>query len=261
MIRLENISKRYRFKHALKEVNFEFKDSVGILGPNGAGKTTLLSIIAGLIHPTKGFCERKGSIGLLPQDEGFENEKVADILDFFSRVKGEPVLDLVRELSLQDILSYRIGNLSHGKKKLVGILIALLGHPDITLLDEPFSGLDPEMTNLVKNLIRKRKSLYVISSHDLDDILSVCDEIIYLKEGQVVYSGPPKFSNSFEIGCKVNKKILLELKKICGVENLSVKGPVVIVDASKDVFAPVMRKLLSNKVDVHFIRRQISSEY
>lgn len=261
MIRLENISKRYKFRYALKDVNLEFNNSVGILGPNGAGKTTLLSIIAGLVHPTKGFCERKGSIGILPQDEKFENEKVADLLDFFSRVKEEPVFDLVRELSLHDVLSYKIGNLSHGKRKLVGILIAFLGYPDIILLDEPFSGLDPEMTYLVKNLIRKRKSLYVISSHEVDDLLSVCNEIIYLTDGQIVYSGPPKFSNSFEIGCSINEKALPDLKKISGVEDVRLEGPVVLIDASKDVFAPVIRKLLSKKVDVHFIRRQISSEY
>ena len=210
MIEVQNLTKVYGQKTAVDNVSFKIRNGriYGLLGPNGAGKSTTMNIMTGCLSPTEGtvlingydICdqpiEAKRQIGYLPEQPPlFGDMTPAEYLTFVAEAKGvsDDLIDRqVKEaMQVTDILSVKdrlIRNLSKGYRQRVGIAQAILGAPDIVILDEPTVGLDPQQLTEVRALVRKlgEKLTVIISSHILSEISELCDHVLILSEGKLV---------------------------------------------------------------------------
>ena len=210
---LQGVVKRYGRVTALDGLDVVVPRGVvcGMIGPNGAGKTTTFGIVGGYIEPDAGAVDllgdgrfdpakHRGRITLLPQDcELNPHTPVRDLLTFFARLQGmtareavhdaDRVLDLV---ALTDRAQSRVRQLSHGMKRRVAVAQALLGDPQLVLLDEPTNGLDPELVVRMREVFvaqRGRRTL-IVSSHVLAELEAACDHVIFLERGKCVRQGP-----------------------------------------------------------------------
>ena len=205
----ENISKLYGDFPALSGVNLSLDNGVyGLLGPNGAGKTTLMRIMTDLLKPSTGRVLLDGKdiavlgadfrrrLGYLPQDFGFyPNYTAEQYLLYIARLKGltkfeakKQTNDLLEMVGLYEKRGQKMKGLSGGQRQRVGIAQALLGDPDVLVLDEPTAGLDPEerirFRGIISNLSRQKTVL--LSTHIVSDLEAVANEMILLKKGQVL---------------------------------------------------------------------------
>lgn len=183
----------------------------GFIGPNGAGKTTTFSILCGYMRPDAGRIDvlgrgpfdpwaLKGQLGVLPQDADLGDQHTPrELLVHHARLQGlsrrharteaERVLDLVQ---LEDRADRRIGTLSHGMRRRVAVASALVGEPELVLLDEPTAGLDPvQARSLREALVRRRPGqTLVVSSHDLHELERICDWVVMIDRGRLLRQGP-----------------------------------------------------------------------
>ena len=210
MIEIKGLTKKYGNRVAVDNVSFKIRNGhiYGLLGPNGAGKSTTMNIIAGCLAPTEGtvlingydICDRpieaKRQIGYLPEQPPlFGDMTPFEYLCFVAEAKGvkDDLIDRqVKEaMTVTDIYGVKdrlIRNLSKGYRQRVGIAQAMLGSPDIIILDEPTVGLDPRQLTEIRALIRKlgEKLTVIVSSHILTEISELCDHVVILSEGRVV---------------------------------------------------------------------------
>jgi len=200
-----NLSKKFGKKQALRSINFEMgQECVGLLGPNGAGKTTLIKCLAGLINPTDGEVVSsvdgaKPKIGYLPQQFSFlpnltvwESLTFLGILEKIDRnVMDAEITSVVELTNLADYRDVRVKALSGGTLRRLGIAQALLGNPDTVFLDEPTAGLDIEERGKLKSVLSrsKEKCGLLIATHLIEDIAGLCDRVLVLKEGQLIFNG------------------------------------------------------------------------
>ncbi len=210
MIEVLHLCKRYGRHEAVHDLNFKIRNGhiYGLLGPNGAGKSTTMNIIAGCLAPTEGtvlingydICEQpmeaKRQIGYLPEQPPlFLDMTPREYLVFVAEAKGvrdELLERQVKEaMTMTDLVAVGdrlIRNLSKGYRQRVGIAQAMLGAPEIIILDEPTVGLDPQQLTEIRALIRKlgEDRTVIVSSHILSEISELCDHVIILSEGRVV---------------------------------------------------------------------------
>lgn len=197
MLTANSIYYNYKGKAVLNDVSLNLSNGVyGLLGPNGSGKTTLLRCIAGIIIPQKGTIERPERIGYLPQSFGMYPElTVYEALRYFAIIKGisdamcdEIVMSSIELTNLEKQKDEKIGSLSGGMVRRVGIAQAIIGEPGLIIVDEPTTGLDPEERMRFKNLIARIRGTQtiVIATHIVDDVESLCNQIILLKNGRIV---------------------------------------------------------------------------
>lgn len=199
-------------KKALQNVSFsvESPDFVGILGPNGAGKSTLMKLMTAGLKETKGEIQLDGkslinqekklkkNLGYLPQVFGLYDElTVWQFMDYMSALKSvnkkEEIEWALEQTGLQDKRKIRIGNLSGGQKQRVGIAQAIVGHPEIMILDEPTVGLDPEERVRFRNIFSEmsRDRIVFLSTHIVDDVQAVCNRVLVIYGGVILYDGSP----------------------------------------------------------------------
>lgn len=197
MLTAKNVYYNYKGKTVLNDVSLNLSTGVyGLLGPNGSGKTTLLRCIAGIIKPRKGTIEKPERIGYLPQSFGMYPElTVYEALHYFAIIKGisntkcnEAVMSSIELTNLEKQKHERIGNLSGGMVRRIGIAQALIGEPDLIIVDEPTTGLDPEERMRFKNLVARISGTQtiIIATHIVDDVECLCDQIILLKDGKII---------------------------------------------------------------------------
>lgn len=210
MIQVQNLTKRYRDLVAVDALNFEVPrgEILGFLGPNGAGKSTTMKILTGFMPATSGAAkvagfdvfehpiEVKRRIGYLPETPPLYTEMtVRSYLKFVAQIKGVPgssVADEVErvcaQVRLEAVIDRLIANLSKGYRQRVGLAQALVGNPDVLILDEPSSGLDPqqnlEMRELIKGL--KGRHTVILSTHVLSEVTATCDRVLIIKNGRMV---------------------------------------------------------------------------
>ncbi len=202
MIEVSNVSVKYKKKIVVKQVSFSLgKGAYGLLGPNGAGKTTLLRAISGVL-PYSGNIKHDSSVGYLPQRFGIYNElTVHEAMQYFALLckvsEKETDTEIKRCLELTNMEQYadkRIGKLSGGMLRRLGIAQSLLGTPGLLLLDEPTTGLDPEERMRFKSLIHtiKKNCTVLLSTHIVEDVTDVCDGVMIMNDGKVLIgaSGP-----------------------------------------------------------------------
>lgn len=210
MIEIKNLSKRYGDKYAIKDVSFTINNGeiLGFLGRNGAGKSTTMNIITGYISSSEGSVEVDGydilenpmeakrHIGYLPEQPPLYMDMTVDeYMQFICDVKRirktsrkshlDEIYDLVR---IGDVRKRLIRNLSKGYKQRVGLAQALVGNPDVIILDEPTVGLDPKQIIEIRKLIKDlgRDHTVVLSSHILHEVADVCERLVIINKGEIV---------------------------------------------------------------------------
>lgn len=216
MIEVSHLSKRYGTNLAVNDLSFTIRKGViyGLLGPNGAGKSTTMNIITGCLGATGGEVRVGGHaiaddpmaakrlIGYLPEQPPlYQDMTPKEYLRFVAQAKGIPHKDwnaqlhaVMEKTRIADVQDRLIRNLSKGYKQRVGIAQALLGDPEIIILDEPTVGLDPAQIIEIRELIRDlgREHTLVLSSHILSEVQAVCDHIMIISKGKLVASDTPE---------------------------------------------------------------------
>ena len=206
-LKIENLTKTYGDFKALNHVSLEAENGkiLVILGRNGAGKTTTIKSIMGIIEPEEGSItfdgidirKAKVSIGYLPEERGlYVNAVVKDQLLYFAMLNGmdkkaafTEIKKLLEEFKIPGYLNKKVKTLSKGNKQKIQLISAILHKPQMVILDEPFSGLDPVNIELFKSTVldlKKSGATILFSSHRMEDVEEMCDRIVMLNKGNVV---------------------------------------------------------------------------
>lgn len=287
MIKVTNLSKKYGNHVAVRNVSFTVNDGevLGFLGLNGAGKSTIMNIMTGYISMTTGSVEINGCdilenpaeakrhIGYLPElPPLYPDMTVKEYLYFMYDLKKarlpkaphiEEICDLVK---LQNVYGRLIKNLSKGYRQRVGIAQALIGNPDVIILDEPTVGLDPKQIIEIRNLIHHlgKNHTVIVSSHILSEIQSVCDRILVINNGELIADGAPeelsrKISGSGALTLRIREgasgtkmaaqKLLTNINGVSSVTCVGSAEPetldyIISVNEGADVRAVVISRLL-----------------
>ena len=257
----------------------------GMIGPNGAGKTTLFSLICGFLRPDAGEIHigevdvvrdglPLGKVGILPQDALFQrNVPILRQLSFYLRLLGytqadaqAEVLATLEKVGLGDVAKRRVNTLSHGMIKRLALAQAFLGKPELILLDEPTSGLDPEQTRVICELIRGMRSTatVVVSSHNLDQLQSICDEVVIMNRGAVVSSGAlAGFLGSgrrlrMTLNRELPPQLLAQLRELPGMTAITPRALQVQFEISADSDADqALGAILRALLEANLVPRQI----
>ncbi|MEV4225322.1 ABC transporter ATP-binding protein [Nonomuraea sp. NPDC049725] len=217
MITVTNLTKRYGGRYALAGLDLAVGTGVtGLLGPNGAGKTTLLRCLATTLAPDGGSVDAFGldpadpvqrtalrrRLGYLPQDPGFYPHFTAfDLVDYVAILKEltdreqrhAEVRRVLAEVDLTGQAGTKVRKLSGGMRQRLALAQALLGEPDLLILDEPTVGLDPAQRMLFRTLISRmgESRAVVLSTHQTEDVAALCERVIVMREGRAVFDGTP----------------------------------------------------------------------
>lgn len=265
MIEVNNLVKKYGNHIAVDHLSFtvEQGEVIGFLGPNGAGKSTTMNMITGYIPATEGTIkvngcdinekpmEAKKSIGYLPElPPLYPDMKVKEYLSFVADIKkvnktkkAEMIEDIMKLTSIKDMEKRLIRNLSKGYKQRVGIAGAIMGYPELIILDEPTVGLDPVQIIEIRDLIKElaKSHTVILSSHILSEVNAVCDKVMIINKGKLVVSDTPdnlvkrmQNQRGISLVVKGDREALEQtLIKIEGIEEIEWKDSTVI-DKSTD---------------------------
>lgn len=279
MIEVSRLYKKYGRFLAVKDVSFSIAkgEIVGFLGPNGAGKSTTMNILTGYLSPTAGKLtidgfdiledpeQAKRRIGYLPEQPPlYQDMTVKEYLNFIYELKKvklprKPHLEeIIRLVKIENVADRLIKNLSKGYKQRVGIAQALVGNPDVLILDEPTVGLDPSQIIEIRNLITRlgKNHTIILSSHILSEIQAVCKRVIIINNGEIVADGTPEslsrdLSDETVIYATIagpESEVKKTIASINGVENVICEGanenstkdyvitPKAGVDVRRDIF-------------------------
>ncbi|MDD3043539.1 MAG: ABC transporter ATP-binding protein [Methanosarcinaceae archaeon] len=231
MITVDNLEKRYGKVHALRGLSLHVeKASIhGLIGPNGAGKSTTIKILSTLVRPDSGLVSLNGIplkegarirdiIGVVPEFPGLEKTRSArEELEFHAKLyglkeAGARIRILLRDLGLEDVADRPTAGYSTGMKKRTGMALALLHDPEIILLDEPMSGLDPAIRKQFRDIILKLKEkgkTILVSDHDLFTVEEICDRVTIIENGITVAEDSIKALN----GLSGNACLELEMRE------------------------------------------------
>jgi ABC-2 type transport system ATP-binding protein len=211
VLELQNIEKRFGGRPAVRGVSLAVEKGAifGFLGPNGAGKTTSLRMALGIIEPDEGkallfgkkpSAEALDRVGFLPEERGlYRKMKAADIITYFARLKGMRAdaarvrsLELLKRFGLEDAARRKVKDLSKGMAQKVQVLAAVAHHPDLVILDEPFSGLDPVNQSALETLVRELAAegrTVIFSTHVMEHAERLCDRIALIASGRKIFEG------------------------------------------------------------------------
>lgn len=294
MLVIRNLKKRYGNFQALDGLNLEIKkgELFGFVGPNGAGKTTTLKIVAGLLAPDSGEVYIDGidalkdnralkeKIGYVPDFFGvYDNLKVSEYMEFFASCYGISGLNarrrcelLLEQVKLEDKADFFVDGLSRGMKQRLCLARALIHDPDLLILDEPSSGLDPrtrmEFMATLKELREQGKTL-IVSSHILSELSELCTDIGIIEQGRMALHGSMEHifervnsSNPLLVSVYRNKEMALSiLKSHPQVQTIAVKGDEIklgFIGDKKDE-AELLQRLIDSEVMISGFMREKGS--
>jgi ABC-2 type transport system ATP-binding protein len=255
MIEIKNLTKKFDGHFALNDISFSVKkgEILGFLGPNGAGKSTTMKIITSFWQPTSGSVEIDGlsvvedslatraKIGYLPETVPlYEEMRVYEYLKFIGEARGlesseikERITKVVKDCGLSKVIRKPIEELSKGYRQRVGLAQAIIHNPDILILDEPTTGLDPNQIVEIRDLIKEigKEKTVIFSTHILGEVSAVCDRVIIINNGKIAGEGTPKElmhkaggKEIIYVKIKGDKdKILIKLNEMENVEKVEVK--------------------------------------
>lgn len=236
-LELQKINKHYgKKKHALCDFSFEFTNGIyGLLGPNGAGKSTLMNMITDNLLPdkdggkilwndkeTKELKDKfRSYLGFMPQQQNlYESMTAHTFLNYIAALKcldkrtaEKEIPEIVKRVELTDSIDKKMGGFSGGMKQRVLIAAALLGDPDLIILDEPTAGLDPKQRVIIRNMVSDlgKEKIIIISTHIVSDIETIAKEILFIKEGHLIDSGEiPDLIEKVEDGEKTLENLYMQ---------------------------------------------------
>ena len=268
-IEIKHVSKRYGKIEAVRDVTFDLApgEATALVGHNGAGKTTLLKLMLGLVHPTAGtirvlgdnpaageFAARR-KLGYLPENVSFNAALTGnEILSFYARLKGEPVakaLGLLDRVGLGSASARRVATYSKGMRQRLGLAQALIGEPQVLLLDEPTTGLDPELRLSFYEIVqalRDRGATVVLSSHALAELGEHADRVVIMSHGAMVAHGSiNELRRIARLPAKIRLTVFGEMETIRnwlgGADKWrQLNGQVVEIDATPDRKIELLRR-------------------
>ena len=276
---VKNLSKIYGTQKALQEVSFEVNkgEILGFLGPNGAGKSTLMKILTGYIPQTNGdakICnldinenslETRSKIGYLPEHNPlYLDMYVKEYLEFVANiyeVNHEYIKEIIEKTGLQKEQHKLIGSLSKGYRQRVGLAQALLHNPEVLILDEPTTGLDPNQLVEIRSLIKEigREKTVMLSTHIMQEVEAICDRVIIINKGRIVAnkniselkktSGNRKLI-TVEFDKKVGQKELLNIENVIEAIELGRNQYQIYSDSKFDLRPALFEFAVHNKLTV-----------
>lgn len=249
-LEVKNITKTFGEKEILKGISFSVESgkALGLLGRNGAGKTTTIRILMDVFHANSGellldgepFVQRNVQIGYLPEERGlYPKREVLEQMVYLARLRGvskkQAIVNAKRWLERLEVAEYEtklLETLSKGNQQKVQLASTLVCDPDIVILDEPFSGLDPVNSQILQEVVQKLITdgkIVIFSSHQMSYVEEFCEDIVIINHGEVVLEGN-----------------LAEIKRTFGENQLVVSG----VGVAVDTFAGMMEERLSELITV-----------
>ncbi len=284
VLKVDHLTKVIKGNHLVEDISFEVKhgEVFGFLGPNGAGKTTTIRMLVGLIKPTKGtitiggynlrtsFKEAMRQVGSIVENPelytyltGWENLKQ------FSRMLGDisdnRIEDIIRQVNLESRIHDKVKTYSLGMKQRLGIAQALLGNPQLLILDEPTNGLDPsgirELREFVRNLVETKGISVFISSHLLSEIQLMCDRVAIINKGKMITVSTVNDlldQSRDRVEWKVtplNKAFDL-LKTNEHIHDLQIKEDLLVCSLPAELISTYNRFLISSGIDVHSVYKK-----
>jgi ABC-2 type transport system ATP-binding protein len=256
-ITVENLTKQYGSQKAIDSISFDVKpgEILGFLGPNGAGKTTTMKIITCFMAPSDGDVkvgdfsihdnqeEIKKQIGYLPENNPLYYEMpVLEYLSFVADLQGvekskikNRIVEMVHLTGLNEEKHKKIGELSKGFRQRVGLAQAMIHDPEVLILDEPTTGLDPNQIIEIRKLIRElgREKTVVLSTHILPEVEATCDRILIINKGKIVADGSPDTLRKQSQGEEILKVQIAEalnrdelISSLQGLESVGMVDPV-----------------------------------
>lgn len=277
VLSVKNLEKSFKTKQVLKGITFEVRSGeiMAILGPNGAGKSTTIRNIMGIMYPDNGSVHFEGHtdlprniIGYLPEERGlYKNVKVMDMLLYLAELKDYPAkkareraMAYLEKFDLKGKEHVKLEELSKGMNQKVQFIASILHEPELLILDEPFSGLDPVSQDLFKEEIRdlaNQGTAILLSSHQMNLVEEMCDRLFMIQAGQKVIDGPldevkAKYSN---FKCTIRgKNQLADLEGIAGVQHVQQQDDVNILYLGKDIDPVQWLKTLPDHMAIQELR-------
>ncbi len=295
VIELVDLTKMYGSFTAVDHLTLSIRKSeiFGLLGPNGAGKSTTILMMLGLTEPTSGLVtvcginstvnpiDVKRRVGYLPEDVGFYEDRTGlENLVYTARLNKVPGKEaeekakgLLERVGLSDQLKKKTGKYSRGMRQRLGLADVLIKNPEVIILDEPTSGIDPrgvrEFLELIVQLSREEGITVLFSSHNLHQVQQVCDRVALFVEGKVIAEGDIQslsqklFASEpfvIEAGVSAADAELIrmegEFKDIDGVMNISRKDNMFYIGCSSDVTADIARKIVGSGAGLNYLHRK-----
>jgi ABC-2 type transport system ATP-binding protein len=276
MIEVNYVSKHFGSIKALNDVSFRVEkgEIAGLLGRNGAGKTTMLRILSCFFPPSEGrirvaeinpetnsLLVRKKIGYFLEKTPVYNEMRVIDFLEFVAGLKGilkqnrkKNIAEIVEVCGLGDVLNRITGNLSKGYRTRIGLAQALLGNPEVLLLDEPTVGLDPEQIIEIRDLIKRLagSKTILLSTHILPEVSQLCSKIIILNSGEVVAAGNSQNLNTFLNKSNTSFSTIIESPNGQVVEILNATPGIVNVQLKKSVSKSASQFLIDVAENIDF---------
>lgn len=275
MLKVENVTKYYGDVLAVDDLSFIINDGeiFGLLGVNGAGKTTTFRMIMSLLEPTKGKITLNGKpvgydvsekIGFLTEERSLLTKlTVKDQVIYYATLKGMKESDILKKLDywlnrfgISEYKERKIKELSKGNQQKIQFITAIIHEPDLLVLDEPFTGLDPINVELFMDVIREFKEkgkMIIFSSHRMEHVELFCEKLVILLKGKTVLSGSLKEikKNYRKKTIRINGEVDLEaLKKCKGVIEVKEENLDIIVKIESDEFVDEIFKVVKKGSDI-----------
>ena len=285
-IEVDKVVKEYGTQKALNEVSFKIDSGeiVGFLGPNGAGKSTMMKIITTYIKPSSGLVfvngfstdkndiEVKQSVGYLPEHNPlYLDFYVREYLKFHAdihKIEKERIEEVIDQVGLIDIKGKKIAQLSKGYRQRVGLAAALLHNPEVLILDEPTTGLDPNQLRDIRDLIKEigKTKTILLSTHIMQEVEAMCDRVIIINKGNIVADKnlsdlriDQKQVIQVEFDLKIEKKSLLKMPHIKEVVNTKENHWNLVFETEEDMRATVFDFAQNNGLRTLQLNRKIVS--
>jgi len=274
ILKIDKVVKRFHKKTAVNGISFEIKKGsiFGLLGPNGAGKTTLIRIITSILNADDGaiyFNGEKlnefhpGEIGYMPEERGlYKKMKVGEQLLYLTQLKGlshneakSSIVAWMKKFEMKDWWNKKIEELSKGMQQKVQFICTVAHNPKLIILDEPFTGLDPVNTELIRNEIlqlRKDGATIIFSTHRMEQVEEICEDIVLINEGKVILEGNvEKIKDDF-------KESKYHIEFYNQVDETELEGLEIVSFDGRDLVFKTIKESSSNDILKFFIDKNIN---
>ena len=290
LLSCQGLSKSYGIKQAVSQVSFDINkgEPIALVGENGAGKTTLMSMMCGFVKPTSGkiiygtnVAGNPVTLGALPQDAVLDaGFGIATQLNYLARLQGFNRIEALREVDkvlemvdLKDVAKEKSDTLSHGMSKRISIAQALIGSPDVILLDEPTAGLDPKNSLKIRDCIQRLKQdvTFLISSHNLTELERICGSVLYLEQGRLTRNEPLQSTETNQyltivFNSSVDDQLINNINALTGVNTVQRKHADEVLieykntDKASELEVELFKLMNQSRVDYKLLQKGLSLE-